>query len=168
MFPPALLQPRTNAPAWPTEPTTATPDSGAAEPSTAPATPTSPPTETPADSGELTQGVCQDASTSALISAGGYAVGASLLGIIVFLLMRRRLVGTAVTRYLTAVIVATVTGTTLAALDPARADLLKRCLSSDFAHYVFLGEQPFARAMVLGLAPALVLTLLGCLILNRT
>lgn len=175
MFCQVYLQPRTTAPAWPSEPTNSATDAAVPPTVVVPSAPTVPvdTTATPApppgtDAAELTQSACEDASSNALISAGGYAVGASLLGVIVFLVMRRKLVGTAVTRYLTAVIVSTVTGTTLAALDPARADLLKRCLSSTFAHYVFLGDQPFARAMVLGLAPALVLTLIACLIINRT
>ena len=40
--------------------------------------------------------------------------------------------------------------------------------SADFAQYVFLGSQLFARALVLGLIPTLAVTLVACLIANRT
>ena len=83
--------------------------------------------------------------------------------------MRKKLWGSAFVRYLTGVGVACAIGAAVAGLDPVRADILEQCMhSADFSQYVFLGTQLFARALVLGLIPTLVVTLTGCLIANRT
>lgn len=179
MHPSLLLQPRANSPSWPAEPAAPANGDGAATAAPAPS-PGTTVTATGGDSGGsfavttpgsgyLSQETCQQASRSGLIAAAGYTVGASLLGIVIFVVMRKRLWGSAFVRYLTGVGVACVIGTTIAGLDPVRADILEQCMhSADFSQYVFLGTQLFARALVLGLIPTLVVTLAGCLVANRT
>ncbi len=174
MHPNLLLQPRANTPSWPAEP--AQPANGA-DAAVAPVpTPTvAAPVDnggsfaTPTPTTYLSQESCTQASKNGLISAAGYTVGASLIGIVVFVVMRKKLWGSAFGRYLTGVGLACAIGTTVAGLDPVRADVLEQCMhSADFSQYVFLGSQLFARALVLGLIPTLVVTLLGCLVANRT
>lgn len=178
MHPSLLLQPRANSPSWPAEPAPPANGADAAVAAPAPATGT---TVTAAGgdnggsfavttpSGYLSQETCQQASRSGLIAAAGYTVGASLLGIVIFVVMRKKLWGSGFVRYLTGVGVACILGTVIAGLDPVRADILEQCMhSADFSQYVFLGTQLFARALVLGLIPTLVVTLVGCLVANRT
>lgn len=181
MHPSLLLQPRAGSPSWPSDP--APPADGAdaaaaAAPGVTPAPGTAVTTAggdnggsfavtTP--SGYLSQETCQQASRSGLIAAAGYTVGASLIGIVIFVVMRKKLWGSASVRYLTAIGVACLLGTVVAGLDPVRADVLEQCMqSADFSQYVFLGTQLFARALVLGLIPTLAVTLTGCLVANRT
>jgi hypothetical protein len=172
------LQPRNGSPSWPTgappvapTPDTPAPPAPAAQPAwpanTAPATTT---TEVPAGTaGYASQEMCQRANHDALISAGGYAFGASLLGMVIFLVMRKKLWLSSFGRYMTAILVACAVGLTLALWDPVRADDLTLCLNAaDFKQYVFLGGQLFARALVLGLVPSFLVTLLGCFVANRT
>jgi hypothetical protein len=176
MHPSLLLQPRANSPSWPAEPVA--PANGDDASVTAPPTGTTV-TAAGGDNGGsfavttpssyLSQETCQQASRSGLVAAAGYTVGASLLGIIIFVVMRKKLWGSAFVRYLTGVGVACAVGTTIAGLDPVRADILEQCMhSADFSQYVFLGTQLFARALVLGLIPTLAVTLAGCLVANRT
>lgn len=177
MLPPVLLQPRANQPT-PTDPPP--PEPTPTDPAPVGADDAGPAvTATPADTavvtdsapaaGELTQERCEAASHDALISAGGYAFGAALLGVVIFLVMRKKLWSSAFGRYLTAIGVASVLGATLAGWDPVASDELLRCVNSaDLKQYVFLGGQLFSRAMVLGLLPSFVATTLGCLIANRT
>jgi hypothetical protein len=173
MHPSLLLQPRANTPSWPAEPVAPANGADAAVAAPAPvpaATGADPAFATPAPSSTyLSQETCAQASRSGLIAAGGYTVGASLVGIVIFVVMRKKLWGSAFVRYLTGVGVACVIGTTVAGLDPVRADILEQCMhSADFSQYVFLGTQLFARALVLGLVPTLAVTLAGCLVANRT
>lgn len=167
------LQPRTGSPSWPsnTVPGVPTPAQPAIPtPPAVPALPGTPTTEPPpATSGYASQELCQQANKDALISAGGYAFGASLLGIVIFLVMRKKLWMSSFGRYMTAILVACVVGLTLALWDPVRADDLTLCLNAaDYKQYVFLGGQLFARALVLGLVPSFLVTLLGCFVANRT
>lgn len=169
---PLYLQPRANNPSWPTDPST-TPvpvDPSLAPPGPAPSVNVVVGNNgVTVTNGYLTQETCQEANRNGFISAAGYTVGASVLGLVIFLVMRRKLWASAFGRYLTALTTATVAGTALAGLDPVRADVLEQCMhSADFAQYVFLGSQLFARALVLGLIPTLAVTLIACLIANRT
>ena len=173
MHAPVLLQPRANQPA-PTDP--AMPlldtDAGAApavtDPGAAP-TDTVTVTDSAPATGELTQERCEGANHDALISAGGYAFGASLVGIVIFLVMRKKLWSSAFGRYLTAILVASLLGGALAGWDPVASDELVRCVNSaDLKQYVFLGGQLFARSIVLGVLPSFAVTTVGCLVANRT
>lgn len=172
MHPRLLLQPRANSPSWPADPAPPALGEDAAVAVPALTAPVGAPVEAAppaAPQGYLSQETCQQASRSGLIAAAGYTVGASLLGIVIFVVMRKKLWGSAFVRYLTGVGVACAIGTAVAGLDPVRADILEQCMhSADFSQYVFLGTQLFARALVLGLIPTLVVTLTGCLIANRT
>jgi hypothetical protein len=177
MFPPVLLQPRANQPP-PTDPAPTDPppvdpptpvaadDAGA---TAAPTGDTAVVTDSAPATGELTQERCEAANHDALISAGGYAFGAALVGVVIFLVMRKKLWSSAFGRYLTAIGVASVLGATLAGWDPVASDELVRCVNSaDLKQYVFLGGQLFSRAIVLGLLPSFVASTLGCLVANRT
>lgn len=170
MPPPLFLQPRANQPVDPM-PTVGSTDDAAVAPSTDTPAPTDTAvvTDSAPATGELTQERCEAASHDALISAGGYAFGAALLGIVIFLVMRKKLWASAFGRYLTAIGVASIVGATLAGWDPVASDDLMRCVNSaDLKQYVFLGGQIFSRAMVLGLLPSFVATTLGCVVANRT
>lgn len=100
MHPSLLLQPRANSPSWPAEPAAPANGDGAATAAPAPS-PGTTVTATGGDSGGsfavttpgsgyLSQETCQQASRSGLIAAAGYTVGASLLGIVIFVVMRKR------------------------------------------------------------------------------
>ncbi len=177
MFPPVLLQPRANQPPpadpapavpAPTEPFPVASDDAGAMAVPATQDPAATPDATPV-AGELTQERCEAANHDALISAGGYAFGAAFLGVVIFLVMRKKLWASAFGRYLTAIGVASVLGATLAGWDPVASDELVRCVNSaDLKQYVFLGGQLFSRAIVLGLLPSFVASTLGCLVANRT
>lgn len=177
MHPSVLLQPRANSPSWPAEPPVAA-NGGDAAVAPPPTTPVPVVTATGGDnggavtvavpSGYLSQESCQRASRDGFISAAGYTVGASLVGVVIFLVMRKKLWGNAFGRYLAALGVACALGTTMAGLDPVRADVLEQCMhSADFSQYVFLGSQLFARALVLGLLPTLLVTFLACFAFSR-
>lgn len=172
-----FLQPRNGGtPSWPADPQPAG-DAG----STAPT-----PTPTPVNNtdvgnnnttvtvntggGYLDQQTCEQANQNGLIAAGGYAFGSALLGIILFMVMRKKLWGTAFSRYMAAVLTAAVLSSVLVGWDPVRADVLTRCMDPNqgFTQYVFLGSMLAARALVLGLVPAVLLTLTGCFVANRT
>lgn len=178
----AFLQPRNQGtPSWPTDPAPGG-DAGAAP------TPTPTPTPTPVQvnttangdgttsttittgGGYLNQELCEQANRNGLIAAGGYAFGAALVGITIFMVMRKKLWGTAFSRYLAAVLSAATLAAVMVGWDPIRADVLTRCMdaSQGFTQYVFLGSMIAARALVLGLVPAVLLTLTGCFIANRT
>jgi hypothetical protein len=120
--------------------------------------------------GYLNQELCEQANRNGLIAAGGYAFGATLVGVTIFLVMRKKLWGTAFSRYLSAVLTAATLATIMVGWDPIRADVLTRCMdpSQGFTQYIFLGSMLVARTLVLGLVPAVLLTLVGCFIANRT
>ncbi len=176
----AFLQPRNNGtPSWPTEPQPAGDAATAPTPSPTP----SPAPEAPGTTnvgnttvtvtqggGYLNQEMCEQANKNGLIAAGGYAFGASLVGILIFMVMRKKLWGTAFTRYTVAVLTAAILSSVLVGWDPARADVLERCLDPNqgFTQYVFLGSMMVARALVLGLVPSVLVTLAGCFVANRT
>lgn len=172
-----FLQPRNGGtPSWPADPQPGA-DAGATAPTPTP----TPVTNTDVGnnnttvtvntgSGYLSQDMCEQANTNGLIAAGGYAFGSTLIGVILFMVMRKKLWGTAFSRYLTAVLTAAVLSAVLVGWDPVRADVLTRCMDPNqgFTQYVFLGSMLAARALVLGLVPAVLLTLAGCFVANRT
>ena len=173
----AFLQPRNpGSPSWPTDPAPGA-DAGAAPTPVPTATPTAAPTPGDATTttvatpnGYLNQELCEQANRNGLIAAGGYAFGASLVGIIIFMVMRKKLWGNAFTRYTIAVLTAAILSSVLVGWDPARADVLERCLDPNqgFTQYVFLGSMLVGRALVLGLLPSVLVTLTGCFVANRT
>ncbi len=157
-----LLQPRAGTPTEAAAPVEGDAGAPLARPEGAPATNTD-------ASAYISQEACEQASRTALVSAGGYTAGAAVLGVVVYAVLRKRLWGSAGTRLAAALGLAGALGTAMAAFDPVRADVLEQCMHSvDFAQYVFLGSQLFARSMVLGLVPALAATFAGCLVVNRT
>lgn len=170
----SILQPRAANPSWPTDPS-------ATDAGTLASSPVSVPHSTPVDGGQdwttsgqregyLSQEVCQRANETALLVSGGYALSAALVGVVLFIIARRKLWWSAPTRYLGAVGVAAVMAFILAALDPAQSDVLTRCINpgSGFSQYVFLGSTTIARALVLGLVPAVVLAFVGSYVANRS
>lgn len=178
----AFFQPRNGTPSWPADPAPA--GDASTDPNAAAPLPTQPAPADPgvanagnttvivnaAGTGYLTQEMCEQASNNGLIAAGGYAFGSSLVGVMLFMLMRKKLWGTAFSRYATAVLTAAVLSSVLVGWDPARADVLQRCLDPNqpFHQYVFLGSMLVARALVLGLVPSVLVTALGCFAANRT
>ncbi len=86
------------------------------------------------------------------------------------MVMRKKLWGNAFTRYTISVLTAAILSSVLVGWDPARADVLERCLDPNqgFTQYVFLGSMLVARALVLGLVPSVLVTLTGCFVANRT
>ncbi len=167
-----FFQPRNGSPSWPTEPA---PQGDAAvaptpSPSPAPDATNAAPVTAPTGTGYLSQEACEQASKNGLIAAGGYTFGASLLGIMIFMVMRKKLWGNAFTRYAVSVGTAAVVSSVLVGWDPARADVLERCLDPNqgFTQYVFLGSMLVGRALVLGLLPSVLVTLTGCFVANRT
>lgn len=171
----ALYQPRNGTPSWPTDPQPAG-DGGAVAPAPTPspdpgtATSTTTTVTVTTGNGYLSQEQCEQANKNGLIAAGGYAFGASLVGIIIFMVMRKKLWGNAFSRYTIAVLTAAILSSVLVGWDPARADVLERCLDPNqgFTQYVFLGSMIVARALVLGLVPSVLVTLTGCFVANRT
>ncbi len=170
-----FLQPRNpGTPSWPTDPAPTAADAAVA-PAPTPAVPSAPapvePVAPPATGGAyLNQEMCEQANTNGLVAAGGYAFGSALVGVLLFMVMRKKLWGTAFTRYTAAVLVAAVLSTVLVGWDPIRADVLTRCMDPNqgFTQYVFLGSMVVARALVLGLVPSVLVTLLGSFVANRT
>lgn len=167
----AFFQPRNGTPSWPTDPQPAGDAGSAPTPDPAPTANTNTTTVTVTQgAGYLNQEQCEQANKNGLIAAGGYAFGASLVGIIIFMVMRKKLWGNAFTRYTIAVLTAAILSSVLVGWDPARADVLERCLDPNqgFTQYVFLGSMIVARALVLGLVPSVLVTLSGCFVANRT
>lgn len=110
----------------------------------------------------LTQEICEKADRDAYLALGGYALGAVLLGLILFAVFHKKLVGGSnLQRILMAATIASIAGAALVWFDPARADVYLRCLNStQFALYLTLGSQPLGRALAIGFAPAFGLTAL--------
>jgi hypothetical protein len=118
---------------------------------------------------EVNQQLCEAANRNMLISAAGYDVGALVVGLLTFFILRRKLIGTFGIRLLVAVLLAGIVGALLMGFDPVRADDLVRCLNSvDYRRYVLLQEANVARGLVLGLLPTSVLTAIGCWAINKT
>jgi hypothetical protein len=116
-----------------------------------------------------TQEVCQDANLQSFVSAAGYGFAAVFLGLLVYGVLYRKLwAGGEINRKVIAVLVAGAAGFGLAFADPSRTDTFKLCLNDQaMLAYMFLPKQEFARALALGFAPALVLTLLGTLVVQK-
>ena len=145
------FQPRGATPDWSATPTTSTP------------------VEPVATGSELSQPLCQAANRSLLIATSGYLAAATLLGVVVFLLMKKRLVGSRFVRSITAVALASGAAAALLAYDPLRADDVTRCIhSGEFARYIILGGSTASRALALGVLPAAALTAIACLVANRS
>lgn len=161
--------------AAPTEPTTPAADSDAQAP--LPQGPESSPAQGPSTvvnvgvniNAATTQEVCQDANRQSFVSAGSYALGAVVLGLVVYGVLYRKLwAGGEINRKVIAVLVAGATGFGLAFADPSRTDTFKLCLNDQaMLAYMFLPKQELARALALGFAPALLLTLLGTLVVQK-
>ncbi len=116
----------------------------------------------PPPGGGLTQEVCQQANRDAYLALGGYAFGALVVGLVLFAVFHKKLVGGGnAQRIVMAAAVAALLGTALVWLDPARSDVFVRCLNSaELAVYLTLGTQPLGRALALGFLPSFSLTAL--------
>ena len=115
-----------------------------------------------------TQELCEKANSEATLATLGYGLGASLLALLVFVVLEKKLVWTRGVRLGFSVTLGSIVASALAFTDPARGDQFKLCLN-DPANviYLTLGTQPVARALAFGLTPALLLTLLLCLVARR-
>jgi len=114
----------------------------------------------PAGGTELTQEVCQQADRDAYLALGGYTFGALVVGLVLFAVFHRKLVGGSnLQRIVLAAAVAALLSSALVWFDPARADVYLRCMNSaQLAVYLTLGTQPLGRALALGFLPAFSLT----------
>ncbi len=98
----------------------------------------------------------------------GYGLGASLIALLVFVVLEKKLVWTKGARFGFCVGLGSFVATALAYFDPARGDMFKLCLNDPAnAIYLTLGTQSVARALALGLAPTLVFTIVLCLVARR-
>lgn len=115
-----------------------------------------------------TQELCEKANTEALLATGGYALGASLLALVVFVVLEKRMVRSEGFRLTFGVGLGALVGAALTFADPARGEQFVLCLNDpSTAVYLTLATQPAARALALGFAPALVLTLMLCMLARR-
>ncbi|MFO0608803.1 MAG: hypothetical protein U0324_36890 [Polyangiales bacterium] len=112
--------------------------------------------------GGLTQEVCQQANRDAYLALGGYTFGALVVGLVLFAVFHKKLVGGGnAQRIVLAAAVAALLGTALVWFDPARSDVWARCMNSaELAVYLTLGTQPLGRALALGFLPSFSLTAL--------
>ena len=149
-----FLQPRTGQPSWPDPGQTPTPtpvesDSGAATPP-APVGVDNAVVVNTVVSG-VSQDSCEKASKSALIVSGGYDFASVLLGVVLFVLMKKKLWGTIFSRYMVGVFVASLGAALLVYFDWGRAEDLTMCLqSADLARYIWPSGSNVARALVQG------------------
>lgn len=153
-----------------------------------PAAPIAPPPETPppspadSDAGTgvivdqapaspsvgATQELCEKANSEANLATVGYGVGASLLALLVFVVLEKKHFGSPGIRFGFAVFLGSLVAAALAYLDPARGDQFRLCLNDPVnTVYLTLGTQPVARALALGLTPALALTIILCFLAKR-
>lgn len=168
-----FLQPRTGQPSWPDPSQTPTPTPGATDDAGAAAQPVPVGTDTPVAVNTTVSGVSQDtcekASKSALIVCGGYDFAGVLLGVVLFVLMKKKLWGTIFSRYMVGVFVASILAAVLVYFDWGHSEDLIMCLQSpDLARYIWPTASSVARALVLGLAPTFLVSSLGCFVANRT
>ena len=142
------------------QPIGASPTPGVEADSAVPGMPAAPVADpaAPATTSAVSQELCEKANSEALVAAGGYALGAVILGVVVYVLMKRKHASTPTGQTVTAVAIATVLGLGLTFVDPAKGDQYLLCLNDPAtATYLFFGTQPFARALVVALA-AMVIT----------
>ncbi len=115
-----------------------------------------------------TQELCVKANNEAVISTLGYGLGASLLALVLFVVLEKKLKFTPAARMGIALGVGSSIACALAFFDPVRADQFKLCLADPaMALYLTLGTQQAARALVLGFGPALLMTFLLCALAKR-
>lgn len=115
-----------------------------------------------------TQELCEKANTEAMVATLGYGLGAGLLALVVFIVLEKKLVSSPGVRMGIGVSVGSLVAATLAFFDPARGDQFLMCLNEPTtAVYLTLGTQPVARALALGFAPAMLFTLVVCVVARR-
>ncbi|MFO0646022.1 MAG: hypothetical protein U0326_07280 [Polyangiales bacterium] len=116
----------------------------------------------------VTQEVCEKANSEATLATLGYGLGASLFALVIFVALEKKLVGSGGLRIAIATAIGAAVAGALAYFDPGRGDTFQLCLNdSSMALYISFGTQPIARALAYGFAPALVLTLVLCVIAKR-
>lgn len=122
----------------------------------------------PLPGADATQELCEKANTESTLATLGYGLGGSLLALVIFVLLEKKMVSSGSGRIVIPATVGSLTGFALAYVDPARSEQFTLCLNdSGMAIYLALGTQPVARALAFGFAPALALTLIFCLIARR-
>jgi hypothetical protein len=114
------------------------------------------------------QELCEKANSEANLATVGYGVGAGLIALFLFVLLEKKHFWSPTGRYGFSVFVGSALAATLAFVDPARGDQFKLCLNDPVnTVYLTLGTQPVARALVLGLTPALLLSIVLCFLAKR-
>lgn len=116
-----------------------------------------------------TQEICESETRQAFTSAGAYALGAVVVGLVVYGVLYRRLAaGGEFNRKVVGMLVAGAVGFGLAYADPTRTDQFKLCLNDpQMLAYMFLPNQEVVRALALGFGPALIVTLLGTFVVQK-
>lgn len=116
----------------------------------------------------VSQELCEKANSESMLAALGYSLGASLLAVVIFVVLEKKLVSSAGARIGIAAAIGALGAAALTHLDPARSDQFRLCLNdTGTAVYLTLASQPVARDLALGFAPALVLTLLLAFLVRR-
>lgn len=114
------------------------------------------------------QELCEKANGEATLATLGYGLGASMLALLIFVILEKKLVSSRGGRLAAGLTIGSVLASVLAYVDPARGDQFKLCLNDPVnAIYLTLGTQPVARALAFGLTPTLGLTLVLCLVARR-
>ena len=116
---------------------------------------------------ELTQEQCQAANKHLFLVAAGYDAGGIIAGLLMFFVLRRKLIGTFTTRVLAGVFTAMIVVIALGHVREHPEDFT-RCLNSEFRRYLFLQSAEVARTIVLLVLPTTLLTALGCWGINKT
>ncbi len=114
------------------------------------------------------QELCEKANEEGTYATLGYSLAASLVAVVVFIILERKHALSPGGRLGVGVALGAVGASALAFADPARSDQFRLCLNdTSTAVYILLGTQPVARALALGFGPALVLTLVLCVIARK-
>jgi hypothetical protein len=116
---------------------------------------------------ELTQEQCQAANKHLFLVAAGYDAGGIIAGLLMFFVLRRKLIGTFTTRVLAGIFTAMIVVIALGHVREHPEDFT-RCLNSEFRRYLFLQSAEVARTIVLLVLPTSLLTALGCWGINKT
>ena len=116
----------------------------------------------------VSQELCEKANSESVLATLGYSLGASLLAVVIFVVLEKKLVSSAGARMGIAAAIGALGAAALTHMDPARSDQFRLCLNdTGTAVYLTLASQPVARDLALGFAPALVLTLLLAFLVRR-
>ncbi len=114
------------------------------------------------------QELCEKVNKEAILSTLGYGLGASLLALVLFIVIEKKMVSSSGVRLAIGVGIGALGASGLAFFDPAKSEQFILCLNDPgSAVYITLGSQSVARALAFGFAPALVLSLVLCVVARK-